>query len=94
MSQFSTGNSLFRDACKQAVDAAKARLTLADVWDMAPHAAQALPPANGVGVVRSPLREDRTPSFSIFAGGKAFSDKARADVKGGVWEFVALCRPD
>ena len=88
-----SARQLHLDACTRAVNEAKLRLTLASVWDLAPHATQSNPPANGHGVVRSPLREDRTPSFSIFQGCKAFSDKARADVKGGVWEFVAFCRP-
>jgi hypothetical protein len=81
------------DARKSAVEQAKARLTLADLWDLAPHSTQSHPPANGLGVVRSPLREDRSPSFSIFDHGRAFADKARADVKGSVWDFVALCCP-
>lgn len=88
-----SARQLYLDACTRAVQEAKIRLTLADLWDMAPHATQANPPPSGHGVVRSPLREDRTPSFSIFDHGKAFSDKARADVKGGVWEFVQFCRP-
>ena len=84
----------YLDACKARVEEAKARLTLREVWDLAPHCGQSLCPANGLDVVRSPLREDRTPSFSIFAGAKAFDDKGREGVKGGVWEFVKFCRPE
>lgn len=90
----SLASDKYRDACAAVVDQAKARLTLREVWDMAPHSSQSHFPAHGVGVVRSPFREDKPPgNFSVFAEGRAFSDKARADVKGGVWEFVALTRP-
>lgn len=89
----SSARQLHLDACTRAVQEAKQRLTLAEVWDLAPHGANSHPPANGHGVVRSPLREDRTPSFSIFEGGKAFDDKGRTGVKGGVWEFVEFCCP-
>jgi len=87
-------NPLYLEACRARTEEAKARLTLGDVWDLAPRADQSLFPVNGLDVVRSPLRDDRTPSFSIFANGKAFADKARAEVKGGVWEFVQFCRPE
>lgn len=90
----SSARDLYLDACRRAVQEAKQRITLSEVWDLAPQSSQSLPPAHGNGVVRSPLREDRTPSFSVFEGGKAFADKARADVKGGVWEFVAFCCPN
>lgn len=84
----------YRQACSEVVDQAKARLTLAEVWDMAPHSGQDCFPAHGVGVVKSPLRPDKTPSFSVFSSGKAFDDKAREGVKGGVWEFVQNARPE
>lgn len=90
----SSARQLYLDACTRAVQEAKQTLTLAQVWDLAPHAANEPPPANGFGVVRSPLREDRPPgNFSVFEHGKAFDDKARAGVKGGVWEFVAFSNP-
>lgn len=84
----------YKAACATVVDQAKARLTLAEVWDMGAHCGQDCFPAHGVGVVKSPLRPDKTPSFSVFSAGKAFDDKARDGVKGGVWEFVQLARPE
>lgn len=41
------------------------------------------------GLMSSPFREDRKPSFSIFADGRAFKDQGTGD-KGGVVNFVAL----
>ena len=83
----------YRAACAQAVERAKAKLTLAEVWDLGEFSGQEPCPARGLGVVKSPLRADGKPSFSVFAGGKAFDDKAREGAKGGVWEFVEQARP-
>lgn len=84
----------YREACAAVVEQAKGRLTLAEVWDMGLHCGQDCFPAHGVGVVKSPLRPDKTPSFSVFSAGKAFDDKAREGLKGGVWEFVEAARPE
>lgn len=90
----STTSDRYREACSSVVDQAKARLTLAEVWDMGAHCGQDCFPAHGVGVVKSPLRVDNSPSFSVFSAGKAFDDKARDGLKGGVWEFVEAARPE
>jgi hypothetical protein len=71
--------------------AAKQKLTLRDVWDMAPF--PATPPERD-GIVRvNPFREDLHPNFAVSEGGRVFKDFAREEVRGGVWEFVALCNP-
>lgn len=68
------------------------RLTLGDVWGLAPRPDS---PPMRAGVVKvNPLREDRNPSFSVTGDFKVFKDHAREDVKGGVWQFVQLCRPE
>ena len=74
---------------------ALSRLVLADVWELAPGGGTSTSiPGRRSCVVKSPFREDKNPSFSVFDGGKAFSDKARDGIKGGVWEFVKLCKPE
>lgn len=73
------------------LEEAFARVTLADVWSEAPLAEG---PLLRDGKYRSPFREDKTASFSVSRGMKAFRDFAREDIKGGVWKFVQLCHPD
>lgn len=69
-------------------------LTLADVWDMAPNP-NGTPCPMRDGVVKSPFRIDQKgQSFSISKGIKVFKDHADESHKGGVWAFVALCRPE
>lgn len=74
---------------------AKDRLTLADVWDMAPNPNNTPFPRSAPCVVKSPLRPDhKGASFSIGAGFKVFKDHADDTHKGGVYAFIALCRPE
>jgi hypothetical protein len=65
------------------LDAAKAALDIPALWE-----ALALPgrPAKSC---KSPFREDRKPSFSIFDNGRAFKDHATGEA-GGLVEFVQL----
>lgn len=71
--------------------AAKERVTIPMLWDLAivPSAA---PTRDGL-VPINPLRDDRHPSFSLAEGGRVFVDFARDGCKGGVWDFIAHCRP-
>lgn len=68
---------------------AMAALTVQAVWQRCQ-----LPdvPREGNHLVKSPFRDDKKKSFSIFAKGSAFKDQATGD-KGGVWQFVALAKP-
>jgi len=43
-----------------------------------------------VCVVKSPVRDDRNPSFSIFDGGRKFKDHACAEHHGDIFDFVRL----
>ena len=75
---------------KQALDG----LTVADVWDLASNPNGTPSPLRD-GVYKSPFRVDnRGKSFSVFNGLKAFSDKSETSHKGGVWQFVALAKPE
>jgi len=67
------------------------RLTLADVWDLAP--VPSAPPTRD-GLVCSPFREERTPSYSISRGLTRGKDFGSGEDAHGVWTFVKLCRPD
>lgn len=42
-----------------------------------------------VGINKSPFREDSSPSFSIFDGGKMWKDHAGGEAK-GMWDFVKV----
>ena len=75
---------------KEALD----RLDLPAVWDMARNPNGTSPPSRA-GVMKSPLREDHHgASFSVGKDLRVFKDHAVPEHKGGVWQFVALCRPD
>lgn len=87
------GRERYGQACREVVQAAKDRLTLADVWDLGPCHDQDPCPVR-TARVRSPLRPDRKPSFSVFSQCRAFDDKSREGVKGGVWEFIRFARPE
>lgn len=74
---------------------AKARVTLADAWDMAPNPNGTPCPHRGNVVVKSPLRPDsRGKSFSISQDLRAFKDHAETAHKGTVYNFIELCRPE
>lgn len=62
---------------------AKERLDIYDLWKHYGFSEQ--PSQNS----RSPFREDTSPSFSIFDGGRRFKDHATGE-SGGLVEFVAL----
>jgi len=66
-------------------------LTLADVWELAPDNSET-PRRDGLRT--SPFREDRKPSFSIYGGLNRYKDQATDEPAGGVWTFVAACRPE
>lgn len=83
----------FRKACDGVVERIRAAASLEDVWDMAPHAAQAACPSRG-GVVKSPFRADKKgASFSVTRDCRRFcghgSDEGQ---KGDIFSFVALCK--
>jgi len=66
---------------------AKARLTIPILWTLTfPGDA----PAKD-GVYRSPFREERNPSFSIFANGTRFKDHATGE-SGDAITFYAMAR--
>ena len=65
------------------LDAAKESLDVTALWDYF-----SLPGRPGKSC-KSPFREDRKPSFSIFANGQAFKDHATGEA-GGLVEFVQL----
>jgi hypothetical protein len=68
------------------IAAAKTAVTIADAW-----ARLGLPdpPPEGNRLVRSPIREERTPSFSIFQDGRRWKDHA-GDGGGDLIDFVEL----
>jgi|GEM_PF-1664120 len=70
---------------RQRLDSAKAKVRIPDAW-------QALgldhPPRHGQASARSPFRPDKTPSLSIFDGGRGFKDHAHPDHCGDVVSFV------
>lgn len=68
--------------------AAKARVTIPDAWHRL--GIENPPPAGRNCVVRSPFREDRHPSFSIFGEGRQFRDHAHEEHSGDVFDFVLL----
>jgi len=65
------------------LEAAKQALDIFSLWE-----ALALPGRPGKSC-RSPFREDRKPSFSIFDNGRAFKDHSTGEA-GGLVEFVQL----
>jgi len=76
----------------RALQEAKARLTIWDVWEAA-----GLGPCEPARmwrrddcVVRSPLRANNRESFSIGKEAKVFNDFRDSEIRGGVWEFAAL----
>jgi hypothetical protein len=60
-------------------------LTVQEVWR---RAGLPDPPREGNRLVRSPFREDKSASFSIFAQGRGWRDHASGE-RGGVWDFAA-----
>jgi hypothetical protein len=62
---------------------ARAAVTIADAWQMLRL------PGEPKASCRSPFRDERTPSFTIFADGKAFKDHATGE-GGDVIEFIRL----
>jgi CHC2 zinc finger len=69
------------------VDDIKARLTVVELWArLYPNSA---PKTGRNWIYKSPFREDKTPSFSIFSGGTRFRDHATGDA-GDVISFASL----
>lgn len=69
-----------------ALDDAKARLPIPALW-------RALGLRGSPGkCCRSPFREDRNPSFSVFDGGARFKDFGCPDHRGDAVDFIALAR--
>jgi hypothetical protein len=68
------------------ISAAKSRVSIASAWA---RLGLPNPPPEGSRLVRSPIREERTPSFSIFQGGKRWKDHS-GDAGGDVFDFVEL----
>lgn len=66
---------------------ATARVTILD-------AAKALGIPLRMGAQKSPFREDKRPSFSVFGGGKGFKDHAMEDHRGGLMRFLQLAMPN
>lgn len=73
----------FEIAEQSPLDAAKERLDIYDLWKHYKFEEQPGPSC------KSPFREDTSPSFSVFDGGRRFKDHATGE-KGGPIEFVAL----
>lgn len=67
---------------------AKARLTIPTLWRILNLNGE--PPSKD-GVIRSPFREERNPSFSIYAGGTRFKDHATGE-GGDAITFYAMAR--
>lgn len=67
------------------------RLTLADVWELAPDGS---PAPERDGVRKSPFRDDAHPSFSISDNLTAWKDFATGEKRQGVWNFVQASRPE
>ena len=66
------------------ISAAKERVSIADAWR---RLGLADPPPEGTRLVRSPIREEKTPSFSIFQGGKRWKDHGDR-TSGDLLDFV------
>lgn len=75
---------------KSALPEALEKLRLPDVWELVPNGS-ASPTRDGV--ISSPFRPDKTPSFSITDNLTAWKDFGNGDKRQGVWGFVAACRP-
>ena len=71
------------------ISAAKERVSIHEAWGRLglPH-----PPPTGKTTVKSPFREDRNPSFSIYLwkGDWQFKDFADSEVRGDVVDFIML----
>lgn len=63
---------------------------LPDVWELVPDGGEC---PRRDGVISSPFRPDRNPSFSIYGGLSGWMDQSTGE-KGGVWNFVQACRPE
>jgi len=70
------------------ISEAKDRLTIPTLWRLLRLNDE--PPAKD-GVYRSPFREERNPSFSIFANGTRFKDHATGE-SGDAITFYAMAR--
>ena len=46
-----------------------------------------------MGAQKSPFREDKKPSFSVFQGGRFFKDHANPEHSGGLMKFLMLAQP-
>lgn len=68
------------------IAAAKERVSIADAWT---RLGLPDPPPEGNRLLRSPIREEKTPSFSIFQGGRRWKDHA-GDAGGDLLDFVEL----
>lgn len=69
---------------------ALAALSVAQLWRAAGLRGEA---PKKDGLVKSPFRDDKHASFSVFAQGKAFKDQASGE-KGGLWQFAKLAWPN
>jgi len=77
----SVNTAIWQSKSREQLDAAKARVTIADAW-------RALGlPGEPRRTCCSPFREDRHPSFSIFADGRGWKDFATGEA-GDVVSFV------
>ena len=77
----SVNTAIWQSKSREQLDAAKARVTIADAW----HALGL--PGEPRRTCCSPFREDRHPSFSIFADGRGWKDFATGEA-GDVVSFV------
>jgi len=46
-----------------------------------------------IGLQKSPFREDKHPSFSVYNNGFSFKDHADDSARGGAWKMAQLCAP-
>jgi hypothetical protein len=71
------------------IAAAKSRVSIHDAWG---RLGLPNPPPTGKTTVRSPFREDRNPSFSIYLwkGDWRFKDFAEADARGDAVDFIKM----
>lgn len=69
------------------IEGAKQHLTIGEIWRRLDLPGR--PPPRVNGCCHSPFRDDRTPSFSIFANGARFKDHATGD-SGDAVHFLAL----
>jgi hypothetical protein len=83
----------WKEDCNRVFEDAKARLYVADVWDLAPYQHEGAPTRDGM--FWSPFRpQGDGKTFSVSKQGRVFKDFARDECKGDVVSFIRLCWPD